>query len=229
MSPKQKQDGARSAYIGEEVFLSLVDPRHAPYREDLRQLSVTALVTNRDLPTLLPRNATRPGAPAWRLDAPGPVQRVEVIHGPTRPVTRRPVGELGWSLVSHLALIHRSLMGETPQVAARTLRRVLDLYSPPDDRSWARQVDGIRTLEAATAVRRLPFRGPLTFGTGVSIVIELDELAYQGSSAYLFASVLERFLARHASLNTFTQLTLRTSQRGEVTRWPPRVGTRPVL
>lgn len=229
LSPKQKQDGARSAYIGEEVFLSLVDPRHAPYREDLRQLSITALVTNRDLPMLLPRNAARAGASAWRLDAPGPVQRVEVIHGPTRPVTRRPVGELGWSLVSHLALNHQSLMGETPQVAAQTLRRVLDLYSPPEDRSWARHVEGIRTLEAVTAVRRLPFGGPLTFGTGVSIVLELDELAYQGSSAYLFASVLERFLARHASLNTFTQLTLRTSQRGEVTRWPPRVGTRPIL
>jgi len=75
-------------------------------------------------------------------------------------------------------------------------------------------------------VRRLPFKGPISFGTGVEIVLELDELAYQGSSAFLFASVLECFFARHAAINSFTQLTLRTPQRGEVMRWPPRTGLR---
>ena len=38
LSPKQVQQGPRSSYVGDEVYLSLVDPRHAPYREDLRQL-----------------------------------------------------------------------------------------------------------------------------------------------------------------------------------------------
>jgi len=84
----------------------------------------------------------------------------------------------------------------------------------------------VQSLEAKTVVRRLPFRGPLTFGSGVAIVVELDELAFQGTSAFLFASVLERFFARHAAINSFTQLTLRTSQRREVMRWPPRVGRR---
>ena len=84
----------------------------------------------------------------------------------------------------------------------------------------------MRSLEARTVVRRLPFKGPLSFGTGVEIVLELDELAYQGSSAFLFASVLERFFARHAAINSFIQLSLRTLQRGEVMRWPPRIGLR---
>jgi type VI secretion system protein ImpG len=77
-----------------------------------------------------------------------------------------------------------------------------------------------------SVVRRLPFKGPLTFGTGIEIVLELDELAFQGTSAFLFASVLERFFARHAAINSFTQLTLKTAQRGEVMRWPPRIGMR---
>jgi type VI secretion system protein ImpG len=78
-------------------------------------------------------------------------------------------------------------------------------------------------------VRRLPFKGPLTFGTGVEIVLELDELAFQGTSAFLFAGVLERFFARHAAINSFTQLTLKTPQRGTVMRWPPRIGMRETL
>jgi type VI secretion system protein ImpG len=154
------------------------------------------------------------------------VLRVDAVRGPTRPVTRRPVGELGWSLVSHLTLNHLSLIGESPERAAAALRTMLGLYAPPEDVSWSRQADGVRSLAARTVVRRLPFKGPLSFGTGVEIVLELDELAYQGSSAFLFASVLECFFARHAAINSFTQLTLRTPQRGEVMRWPPRIGLR---
>ena len=226
MSQRQQQQGLRSSYIGEEVYLSLVDPQHAPYREDIRQLSVSAWVSNRDLPTLLPHGAAEGGAAQWRLDGPGPVLRVDALRGPTRPVTRRPVGELGWSLVSHLTLNHLSLIGESPERAASALRTMLGLYAPPDDVNWARQADGVRSLAARTVVRRLPFKGPLSFGTGVEIVLELDELAYQGSSAFAFASVLECFFARHAAINSFTQLTLRTPQRGEVMRWPPRIGLR---
>ena len=230
LSQRQQQQGLRSSYVGEEVYLSLVDPQHAPYREDIRQLSVSAWVSNRDLPTLLPQGAAVGAvddrAAQWRLDGPGPVLRVDAVRGPTRPVTRRPVGELGWSLVSHLTLNHLSLIGESPERAASALRTMLGLYAPPEDVGWSRQADGVRSLTARTVVRRLPFKGPLSFGTGVEIVLELDELAYQGSSAFLFASVLECFFARHAAINSFTQLTLRTPQRGEVMRWPPRIGLR---
>jgi type VI secretion system protein ImpG len=226
LSPRQQKNGSRSAYVGEEVYLSLVDPKHAPYREDIRQLSVSAWVSNRDLPTLLPHGSAANSPAQWRLDTPGPVLRVDALRGPTRPVTRRPVGELGWSLVSHLTLNHLSLIGESPQRAAMALRTMLGLYAAPEDTSWARQADGVRSLEVGTIVRRLPVKGPLSFGTGVEIVLELDELAYQGTSAFLFASVLERFFSRHAAINSFTQLTLRTPQRGEVMRWAPRIGLR---
>ena len=226
MSQRQQQHGPRSSYIGEEVYVSLVDPHHAPYREDIRQLSVAAWVSNRDLPTLLPHGGPAGSEAQWRLDSAGPVRRVDALRGPTRPVTRRPVGDLGWSLVSHLSLNHLSLIGESPQRAAAALRTMLALYAAPEDAAWTRQVDGVRSLEARTVVRRLPFKGPLSFGTGVEIVLELDELAYQGSSAFLFASVLERFFARHAAINSFIQLSLRTLQRGEVMRWPPRIGLR---
>ena len=237
-SQRQTQQGARSAYIGEEVYLALVDPRHAPYREDIRQLSVAAWVSNRDLPLLLPQGghsahgthgSAKDEPPLWRLDAAGPVRRVDVLRGPTRPVTRRPVGELGWQLVSHLSLNHLSLVGASPADAAAALRTTLRLYAPPEDVAWARQVAGVQTVQVQPIVRRLPFKGPMSFGSGIEIVLELDELAYQGTSAFLFASVLERFFARHAAINSFTQLVLRTPQRGEIMRWAPRTGLREVV
>lgn len=219
-SERQQLQGTRSAYLGDEVYLSLVDAGHGAYREELRQLSVAAWVTNRDLPVLLPI------AGGWRLEAAGPASRAEALVSPTPPVSRRPHGDIGWRLVSQLALNHLSLTGTTPEQAAAALRNSLTLYGPPEGAAWARQVDGVRALAARPGVRRLPFEGPLTFGAGVEIVLELDELAYQGVSAFLMASVLERFFARHAAINSFTQLTLRTLQRGVVASWPPRIGTK---
>ncbi len=71
--------------------------------------------------------------------------------------------------------------------------------------------------------------GPLCFGRGVEITLGLDELAFEGGSAFLLGSVLERFFARHVSLNSFTETVLRTLTRGEIMRWRPRCGTRPIL
>ena len=82
LSERQRQQGARvPSYLGEEVFLSLLDPGHGPYSESLRQLSVNAWATNRDLPALLPQGAAG-GSKAWRLDAPGPVSSVLCLRGP---------------------------------------------------------------------------------------------------------------------------------------------------
>jgi len=50
-----------------------------------------------------------------------------------------------------------------------------------------------------------------------------------GGGAFLLATILEQFFARHVALNSFTQTTLRTTTRGEVHRWPVRLGTAPAL
>ncbi|MBI3369766.1 MAG: type VI secretion system baseplate subunit TssF [Burkholderiales bacterium] len=229
LSQRQRLHGVRSRYIGEEAFLSLVDADHGAYREALHQLSVTAWVTNRDLPTLLPAGAGSGAVALWKLESSAPVLRVDALRGPTPPVSRRPSGDVGWRLVSQLKLNHLSLDGESPEQAAADLRSALRLYGPPEDPAWARQIEGVRSLQAQPVVRRLPFKGPLTHGSGIELVLELDDLAFQGSSAFVLASVLECFFARHAAINSFIQLTLRTPQRGIVKRWPPRIGQRAVL
>ncbi|MFO1267190.1 MAG: type VI secretion system baseplate subunit TssF [Rubrivivax sp.] len=230
-SERQRQQGARvPSYLGDEVYLSLVDGEHGPYRESLRQLSVNAWVSNRDLPVLLPREGGNGGGGSegpqgvWQLDAPGPVAQVRCLRGPTRPVTRRTEGDAGWQLVSQLTQHHLG-PGDDPEQAAAALRAALRLYGPADD-TWVRQCDGMRALRVGTVVRRLPFAGPLSFGSGISLELEVDDAAFQGASAFLLGSVLERFFARHAAINSFTQFTLRGSTRGHIKTWPPRLGGR---
>ena len=64
----------------------------------------------------------------------------------------------------------------------------------------------------------------------MQVTLEFDEDKYVGSGLYLFASVLERFLAQYVSINSFTQLTAKTLQRKEPLHiWPPRNGNRILL
>ncbi|HUJ23723.1 MAG TPA: type VI secretion system baseplate subunit TssF, partial [Bryobacteraceae bacterium] len=54
---------------------------------------------------------------------------------------------------------------------------------------------------------------------------ELDEDQFVGGGVYLFASILERFMSLYVSLNSFSQLVVRTNLRREVLeQWPPRAG-----
>ena len=226
-SERQRQHGARvPSYLGEELFLSLADPGHGPYRESLRQLTVHALVTNRDLPVLLPQGSAG-GDRAWRLETPGPVSSVHCLRGPTRPVSRQPGGEMAWQLIAQLTRNHVSTGDD--EANADALRELLRLHGSPGDLGWAQQADGIRRLRARPVVRRLPFPGPLSFGSGVELELQVDEQAFHGASAFLLASALERLLARRASINSFTQLTLVSAQRGVLMRWPPRIGEGPLL
>ena len=62
------------------------------------------------------------------------------------------------------------------------------------------------------------------------MTVELDEQKYVGTGAFLFASVLERFLGLYASLNSFSILSASTNQRAGVLReWPPRAGWKALL
>jgi type VI secretion system protein ImpG len=41
--------------------------------------------------------------------------------------------------------------------------------------------------------------------------------------------VLEQFFAKYVSINSFTETVLKTVERGEVMRWPARMGLRHIL
>ncbi len=78
-------------------------------------------------------------------------------------------------------------------------------------------------------VRRVADRGALGFARGLSVTLECDEGAFEGSSMFLLGAVLDRFFAKYVSINSFTETVLRSTRRGEVMRWPHRLGLRTSL
>lgn len=230
-SAGQQRDGLRSsgtvaAYIGSEVFLSLVDVNEAPYPEALQQLSLRALVSNRDLPLLMPTGL--PGGDL-QLDGSAPVARVDVLKGPSRPLSALRDGRVAWRLINLLSLNHLSLLDSSVEEGAAALRDLLRLQVREADDAQLRQVEGVRAVRTRPVTRRLPLPGPIAFGRGVQIELDVDELAFQGGSAFLLGCVLERFFARHVSLNSFTETRLRSLQGATLMQGPARLGARSVL
>ena len=226
LSVEQKRVGTRSSYIGSEVFLSLVDPEEAPYSSDLRQLAISTLCTNRDLVLQMPLGS---GKTDFTLDAAAPLEAIHCIKGPSRPYSPLWDGALAWQFVSHLSLNYLSLMNNSEHEGAGALREMLELYAMTADTGVKKQIEGVRKLSVKPIIGRLPTPGPITHGRGLEIELQLEELSFQGNSGFLFGSVMEQFFTRYVSMNSFTETVLSSIERGEIMRWRPRCGTRPIL
>src|SRR6202023_627720 len=116
----------------------------------------------------------------------------------------------------HRSLNYLSLMDTPPSAGAAALGDILELYAPVSDASAKRQGEALRAVSARPTVRPLPGVDALSFGRGVEITIEIDELAFEGASAFLFGAVVQQFLARQVSINSFVEVVLRSVGRGEI-------------
>ena len=226
LSARQQQSGARAGYVGTECFVSIVDSTQRQLENPVRQLDAQVACTNRDLPIQL---AFGQGRTDFLIEGGAPVESVRSIAGPSYPRASPAFGDTAWRLISHLSLNYLSLLDQAPQSGAQMLRDLLALYPDPNDSAAARQIEGVRSVGYEPVVRRMPIQGPISYGRGLEISVTFDDGAFEGAGVTVLASVLERFFARYVSINSFTQMRLHSTTRGEVKAWPVRTGRRQIV
>lgn len=222
LSNNARKYGTRTNYIGTEVFLSLVDQNDAPYPEYLRYLSATALLTNRDLATLVPRN----GIDDLSIDDSVPVESIGLIRPPRPPRAPFAEREIAWRLIRQLSFNYLPLSDMAHRPGGQALRDMLRLFVPTHDSPQLRQIQSLIGAKTEPVTRRLPGAGPLVYGRGIKCELTIDEDGFSGVSPYLFGLILEHYLSRHVAINTFTQTALHSIQRGQIALWPVRMGGR---
>jgi type VI secretion system protein ImpG len=237
-STEARHGHTRSGYAGDELFLALVDGEAPPWPEGVDRLHVKARCTNRDLPLFMP---LVPGETHFDLEGGPPVQLAQCLGEPTRPRpslalgdtahpwSGRSPGETSWQLVSQLTLNYLSLVDRPGGEGAEALRQLLQLYAAFAEPAVARQVDGLRAVGSRPVVDRLPTAGPITFGRGLEIELGFEERSFDHGSAFVLGGVLEAFFRRYVALNSFTRTVVQTVERGEIMRWPARVGQRHLI
>ena len=226
LSDRQRRHGPRSSYVGSETYLALVDADEAPYRGNLQQLAVTTLCTNRDLPLHMPIGR---GDTDFTLASGAPVGSVRCLSGPTAPRQSPAHGDTAWRLISHLTLNYLSLADSDAHQGAVALRELLALYGNLADTTVRKQIDGVCSIQAAPITRRAPIPGPIAFARGLEVAVTLDENAFEGVGGFILGAVLEQFFAKYTSINSFTETVIKSTERGEIMRWPARIGRRHTL
>ncbi|MEX0310537.1 MAG: type VI secretion system baseplate subunit TssF [Tateyamaria sp.] len=224
-SERERLKGVRTSYLGSEVHVSLVDSGQAPYAVDLDQLAVQAMVTNRDLPLLLPTGARD----VFHLPVGGPVAHVTTPVAPTRPRQTLAQGDTAWRLISHLSLNYVSIAETGAKDSAAALRELISIYSPSGNKVLEKQLEGLVGVSTRPIVRRMADEVLSTAVRGLEISVTFDESFFEGTSAYALGAVLERFFRKYVSINSFTETVLVTQQRGEITRWRPETGLGRIL
>ena len=206
-----------------EVWLTLVDLTGRPLRLPMDTLTLHCTCTNGDIPSRLV--LSNDGAD-FNLDAAASLDRIRALHKPTqaiRPATSR---DALWRLISHLSLNYLSLVEDGKDA----LQEMLRLYQFSARPHLDQQVEGLVGVSSRRQFARVVTEHGIAYVRGMHVDLELDEDRFVGGGAYLFSAILEHFLAQYVSMNSFSQLSVRTRQRKEVLReWPPKAGSRILL
>lgn len=207
------------AYLGANVYVRLSGKERGPAPGDIDQLIVKTLCTNRGLPNLLTSKSR------YTLQSAGPVKDITPVVRPT--ATRPPLARdaASWELINALSLNHLSFASSSVNNAA-WLTRLLSLFADSQNEVHRQIVQAYNGLDVKLINRRLPGDGPISYARGLEMTLSAETDALRGTGPFLFASVLERFFARAASINSFTQTVLSTPGYAETARWPARAGAR---
>ena len=230
---QEKRFGAASDYTGTDMFISIVERSGIDGVGAAAELSVRALCSNRHLPEHLP--VGQGGADFRLID--DTALELACVAGPTPP--REPVvsqlrtrgetanlGTVTWRLVNMLSMNHLGLVQRGAGQDAMALREILSMFGNMYDSATERKIRGVRSVNSRSVIRRVRERTGIGAGRGIEITLTLDEKGFEGSGAFLLGAVLDRFFCEYAALNHFTETVISTTERGQIMRWPVRIGMR---
>jgi type VI secretion system protein ImpG len=213
-----RRPSSRQGDEGSEVSLLLVDLAMRTCFPDTQVITAHCTCTNRDIPARCPFGNENGD---FEVEGIGSTKGAVALRKPT-PTLRPPMGRNAlWRLISHLALNYLSLVEEGKEA----LQEVLRLYNFSDSADLDKQVSGITGVSSKRHFARINSESGIAFARGTQVQMEFDEDHYSGGGVFLFAAVIDHFLGLYASLNSFSQLVVKTRQRrGVLKEWPPRAG-----
>ncbi|MEO0929236.1 MAG: type VI secretion system baseplate subunit TssF [Pseudomonadota bacterium] len=222
----------RTSYAGDNVFIALSHDGSKRAGGPVRRLDIRALCTNRDLPIL-------DDNPQLTPDSGAPISAIKLLQAIKRPRSSLPAvlpsagpddtrrDELNWRWISQLSLNHLSLAEDGTDAAP--LRALLALYADRGDPALVRHAQALRTVSSGPLFERLPIKGPICFGHGTEVTLDIDEGVLSGHSQLLLSALLAQLLRRQAAINAVVRTKTRLSGSQEEVAWPLTLGNRTMI
>jgi len=195
LSSSERLNGAVSKYLGDDLFISLVDSDHQLTDPDIDALSVKVTCSNRHLPLsmplsasdtdLIPEGGTGIGTVRWLIPPSNPSESLVKANG-------------SWSLINHLSLNYQSLL-DVDDEQSSPLTDMLRIYFNSESEEGKEWIMGIQSIDSKPIVERYP-------------------------SAFLFGLVVAQFISQHVTINSFVRTNINSSSRGHLYSWRVGMG-----
>lgn len=216
-----RQPSTRQDTPGTEMFMTLMDLNYKYALPEEHTLYADILCMNRSLPELITTSTY------VELETKLADLDISLLKKPTLQVNAPQSSEL-WRLISSLSLNYLSLSTGTESLNA--LKEILSIYDFDNKADTRNQLSGISSMETKFVTRRLGKDNWRGFSRGLEITLEFDTEQYASNSAFLMASVLNRFFPLYVTINSFTELVIKKKYSDENwKRWKPRVGIREIM
>jgi type VI secretion system protein ImpG len=225
LSRKSSDSLGATQIPGYETFLNI---SNFNLEDQSTPLAVTTklLCTNRNAPRNLPFGG---GKPDWIFDEgkQALIKSVRCVKTITASKYRADHQHNRLQLAKHLYL--NQIGYSDPNNTLDTLKTALMIYSFGQDYQDKLIESGIIEARAEAITIRHPDPLRQGFCRGIHYKITVDESCFIDRDMYLLGSILSHFLTKSCSINSFVSLDLASKQRGELFKWPVRLGIKPIL
>lgn len=202
------------------MFIAFSDRNNSNSKlSTLDLISINLSCTNHNLPNLMVN-----GHPEgdFESDLPIPALKIRALSKPTRSVAPPVKGEMLWRLVSLLSLNYTLINGHE---GAKVLREQLKLYNWNDNPSITKMINLISCVDIEPIVLRIIKNDPQSLARGISITLTFSDEALNEPEYFLMCCFIERYLALHAPVNSFTKVRTKIEHEEHTLRhWPVRAG-----
>jgi type VI secretion system protein ImpG len=208
---------------GTDIWLSFVNWDLKPEMPDADVVYASLLCTNRQLAGLMTPNTV------MKSNDPVPMASMTCLHQPTDTVYPSSEGQTQWQLISSLSVNYTSCSSDPESL--KSLKEIFRLFNASHEKSKNIEINSLQKMETKQITRRLGTDAWRSFTKGTGITLTVDEKDPHGSlGIFLFASVLSRFFGLYTQVNSFTELTLKSTHKEGVWKtWPPHAGDQKLI
>lgn len=216
-----------------DLLLRIVTPGMEPESPDGSTLVIRTQCSNGDLPLQL---AQVKGSLSFSLlSSSEPLSKIVTVSRPTPSLRPPSARQLYGKILSQINL--NWLSWTDGQEGVEAFRNILKLYLPSDPAMnqeirllHESRINAIAKLESKPSMLRYSLDGQSTWIRGMELNVHVKSEEFVQGGLIPWASVLERFLGLHLSLNSSFQMKL-LDFRGQslIHQWPLRTGEIPCL
>jgi type VI secretion system protein ImpG len=188
---------------GSDIMLSFVDYNFTPQTVPHKTVYAQVMCTNRHLAEEMPRGSL--------LESEYPVPLiVHCVEQPTKQSFPPQDGDTQWRLISQLSLNHLPIT--SGDHAFKALKEILYLYASLTQEPNFPELKGLTDMKTSQIVRRVGLDAWRGFSQGTAVELSFKSETFGPGGAFLFASVLNEFLALYSAVNSFIELSIKKEE-----------------